>query len=159
MSESWNIAQAAEFLKIHPDTLAARARAGKIPGARVGRAWVFLPEQLRALKPRREPKRIPWRQLVAASQRIANGGPSPDDGIRARVRRIRQQTPPWCDKTHLRVMYRMAARVRECTGLKFHLDHVLPLKGKLVSGLHVGANLALLHANQNQRKHARFDPQ
>jgi len=34
-------------LKIHPDTLARRARAGEIPGCKVGRAWVFLPDLLR----------------------------------------------------------------------------------------------------------------
>jgi hypothetical protein len=28
MAESWNLSQAAEFLRIHPDTVAARARDG-----------------------------------------------------------------------------------------------------------------------------------
>jgi excisionase family DNA binding protein len=34
--------QAAALLKIHPTTLQAKARAGEIPGARVGRRWVFV---------------------------------------------------------------------------------------------------------------------
>jgi excisionase family DNA binding protein len=46
MAESWGIKEAAAFLHIHPDTLAERARAGEIPGCKVGRAWVFLPELL-----------------------------------------------------------------------------------------------------------------
>ena len=34
--------QAAALLKIHPVTLQDKARAGEIPGAKVGRAWVFV---------------------------------------------------------------------------------------------------------------------
>ena len=33
---------AAKLLLIHPQTLMSRARAGLIPGCRVGRAWVFV---------------------------------------------------------------------------------------------------------------------
>ena len=33
--------EAAKLLLIHPQTLMSRARAGLIPGCRVGRAWVF----------------------------------------------------------------------------------------------------------------------
>jgi len=43
-----NLKEAAKFLKIHPVTLQARARAGEIPGARVGRAWVFIDDDLAA---------------------------------------------------------------------------------------------------------------
>src|SRR5665647_2832546 len=34
--------EAAQLLHIHPQTLMTRARAGAIPGCRVGRAWVFV---------------------------------------------------------------------------------------------------------------------
>jgi excisionase family DNA binding protein len=34
--------QAAALLKIHPVTLQDKARAGEIPGAKIGRAWVFV---------------------------------------------------------------------------------------------------------------------
>jgi excisionase family DNA binding protein len=46
VNESWGIKEAAAFLRIHPDTLAERARVGEIPGCKVGRAWVFMPELL-----------------------------------------------------------------------------------------------------------------
>lgn len=39
---SLDLAAAAAFLGIHPDTLAERARAGMIPGAKIGREWRFL---------------------------------------------------------------------------------------------------------------------
>jgi hypothetical protein len=37
-----NLQQAADFLKIHPVTLGQKARAGEIPGAKIGKAWVFV---------------------------------------------------------------------------------------------------------------------
>ncbi len=39
---------AAAFLHCHPEELRRRAKAGGIPGAKVGRAWVFLEEDLAA---------------------------------------------------------------------------------------------------------------
>ena len=52
-----SLREAAAFLKIHPVTLAEKARAGEIPGAKVGRAWVFLKidleECIRSKYPRR----------------------------------------------------------------------------------------------------------
>lgn len=40
---TFNLQQAADFLKMHSQTVQERARAGKIPGAsRPGRRWVFL---------------------------------------------------------------------------------------------------------------------
>jgi excisionase family DNA binding protein len=40
--------QAAEFLKVHPEELRRRAKSGAVPGAKVGRSWVFLDEDLAA---------------------------------------------------------------------------------------------------------------
>jgi len=34
--------QAAALLKIHPVTLLEKARAGEIPGAKIGKCWVFV---------------------------------------------------------------------------------------------------------------------
>ena len=38
--------EAAGFLKIHSEELRRRAKGGVIPGAKVGRAWVFLQDDL-----------------------------------------------------------------------------------------------------------------
>jgi hypothetical protein len=37
-----DLREAAEFLRLHPHTLEARARTGEIPGAKPGKCWVFL---------------------------------------------------------------------------------------------------------------------
>ena len=41
-----NLQQAAEFLQLHPQTLRQKARAGEIPGARPGKSWCFLEDDL-----------------------------------------------------------------------------------------------------------------
>ena len=45
---TFSLVEAAAFLKIHPEELRQRAKAGLIPGAKVGRAWVFLQDDLAA---------------------------------------------------------------------------------------------------------------
>ena len=41
-----NLQEAAAFLRLHPEELRKRAKAGRIPGAKVGRSWVFVDEDL-----------------------------------------------------------------------------------------------------------------
>src|SRR5678815_5642411 len=46
--DSLGLHEAAAFLRCHPEELRRRAKAGLIPGAKVGRAWVFLVDDLAA---------------------------------------------------------------------------------------------------------------
>ena len=43
---TYDINEAAELLKISPATAYELAESGELPGARIGRAWVFLGEEL-----------------------------------------------------------------------------------------------------------------
>jgi len=43
---TYDIVSAAEFLKVHPQTLGRLARSGEVPASRIGRAWVFLEDDL-----------------------------------------------------------------------------------------------------------------
>lgn len=45
---SLSLVEAARFLRIHPEELRKRVRLGRIPGAKIGRCWVFLQEDLAA---------------------------------------------------------------------------------------------------------------
>lgn len=40
------LTEAAQFLRMHPEELRRRAKLGVIPGAKAGRAWVFIEEDL-----------------------------------------------------------------------------------------------------------------
>jgi hypothetical protein len=41
-----DLQEAARFLRINPEELRQRAKAGAIPGAKVGRRWIFVEEDL-----------------------------------------------------------------------------------------------------------------
>jgi excisionase family DNA binding protein len=44
--DTFDLKEAAHFLRVHPEELRQRAKAGKIPGAKVGRCWIFLKDDL-----------------------------------------------------------------------------------------------------------------
>ena len=50
----------------------------------------------------------------------------------------------------------LAALRKNVTGYAWHVDHVIPLNGKLVSGIHVWNNLAVIPAAQNMSKGNRY---
>lgn len=43
-----DLKQAAAFLKMHPEEVRRRARLGLVPGAKPGKSWVFIEEDLAA---------------------------------------------------------------------------------------------------------------
>lgn len=61
-------------------------------------------------------------------------------------------TPQWASQEAIRKIYLMAEKISLETGIKHHVDHVIPLRGKTVSGLHVEYNLQVIPATQNRKK-------
>jgi hypothetical protein len=53
-------------------------------------------------------------------------------------------------------IYAKAKQLSGDTGIPHEVDHVIPLRGKLVSGLHVVANLQVVPRAENRRKSKRF---
>lgn len=69
----------------------------------------------------------------------------------------RLRTPHWADQAAIREVYREAQRMTRETGIAHHVDHEIPLNGRLVSGLHVHNNLQILTRSENSRKRNRFE--
>ena len=44
--QTLNLTEAAKFLKMHPVTLQGKVKTGEIPGAKPGKSWVFIVEDL-----------------------------------------------------------------------------------------------------------------
>jgi hypothetical protein len=53
--------------------------------------------------------------------------------------------------------YEIAALRTEMFGFSWHVDHVAPLLGKKVSGLHVPQNLRVIPGLENMSKGNRFE--
>lgn len=73
------------------------------------------------------------------------------DTNNSRATQIFLATPPWANKQAINKIYREAKE----KGLT--VDHVIPLRGELVSGLHVEYNLELLTQAENDRKGNKFE--
>lgn len=74
----------------------------------------------------------------------------------ARYRAARTQSvPSWYGEWDEFVMLEaiaLAAERAECTGIAWHVDHMLPLKAKEVCGLHCAGNIQVLPATLNTHK-------
>lgn len=68
-------------------------------------------------------------------------------------------TPAWADFDAIRLFYDEARRISERTGIPHEVDHIIPVQGRSVCGLHVHTNLRIIPAGENSRKHNTFDPE
>jgi hypothetical protein len=63
---------------------------------------------------------------------------------------LKQRTPSWACMETIKAVY------RDCPE-GFHVDHIVPLRGKTVCGFHSQHNLQYLPAAENQRKFNRLE--
>ena len=73
-----------------------------------------------------------------------------------RARNLGAATPKWLSLEQLEQMAAIYIEAR-ARGTGWHVDHIIPLHGKTVCGLHVPWNLQILSAAENLAKGARID--
>lgn len=73
---------------------------------------------------------------------------------RNREREIAEITaiPAWADRQKISDIYLKAKQITKETGILHHVDHIIPLRGKYVCGLHIETNLQIIPAIVNLRK-------
>lgn len=81
--------------------------------------------------------------------------------FRANFRRAAQiqRTPSWLtpqDLQEIEDKYVLARTLTESTGIQYHVDHIVPLLGKNVSGFHCPENLQVIPAIDNLKKSNKF---
>jgi hypothetical protein len=92
----------------------------------------------------RKNRKLPHRQAARAAERMA------------RIAVQLERTPKWADLKAIRKIYEESHRVTKVTGVEHHVDHIIPMRGKLVSGLHVAENLRVLPGPENLAKGSKF---
>ena len=73
-----------------------------------------------------------------------------------RIASLIQRTPSWANFDAIKKIYNLAAKITEETGIPHEVDHIIPLQGKTVSGLHVETNLQIITRTKNRAKHNRI---
>lgn len=90
-----------------------------------------------------------WAKENAHRKRIAT--------VKRRAQKKRA-TPVWSDPQAIDFVYYCQQVLAGVYGGKCHVDHIIPLAGQKVCGLHVHNNLQLLSPKDNLRKSNSFTP-
>lgn len=109
----------------------------------------------------REDGRIRMKEWRAANaEKVKEKANSPEmrayrSALRAKTRKA---TPGWADQFIISEIYLLADERTKYTGIKWQVDHIVPLQSKRVCGLHCEENLRVIPAKDNASKGNRHWP-
>jgi hypothetical protein len=104
-----------------------------------------------------EQKREKLREIALRWQRNNKGKVNANTALRHAAKM--QRTPKWLteeEKLRIRCYYQVASMRNRESNQEWHVDHIVPLQGENVSGLHVPWNLQVLPALENIAKGNRY---
>jgi phage gp46-like protein len=101
-------------------------------------------------------------KLIAKVSEYARKNPGKANATKKKYKLAKRNAcPPWvyssrelCEK--IEYYYNEAKRLGSVTGEVYHVDHIVPLQGESVCGLHVPWNLQVLTASENCSKQNRL---
>lgn len=117
------------------------------------------PEKIRATRKATVAKHRERRNLEKLEWRKRNAG-KVLALTRKRQLAKRKRTPSWLTPDDFWMMsqaYELAALRTKIFGFQWHVDHIIPLQGDEVSGLHVPSNLQVIPGYENSRKGNRME--
>jgi hypothetical protein len=80
------------------------------------------------------------------------------ESVRRRRAALAASKVDWAEEFIIAEIYDLARKRTEVTGHAWQVDHIVPIRSKLVCGLHVHWNLAVIPARINRRKSNRHWP-
>lgn len=90
------------------------------------------------------------KKIKARQSAYAKANPDKINSLSAKRKAAKlQRTPSWLTKNdfkEIQKFYILSHKLTEETGIQYHVDHIIPLRGKNVSGLHVPWNLQVIPA-------------
>lgn len=82
-----------------------------------------------------------------------------ENDVRCRYRRYKAR-PAWLtveQQKQINTIYKECRRMTIETGIQYHVDHIVPINGETVCGLHIPENLQILTASENCSKRNSFN--
>ena len=67
-----------------------------------------------------------------------------------------QATPSWANLKDIERVYIAASKISKSTKIEHHVDHIVPLQGENICGLHIFNNLCIIPAKMNLQKGNTF---
>lgn len=101
-----------------------------------------------------------WEELRDREREEARArGPkyNPEAG-RRRARAMIDATPDWADPKKMLALYDKARELTRLHGVRYHVDHIVPVQSKWVCGLNWEGNMEIIPARDNIRKGNRRWP-
>jgi 5-methylcytosine-specific restriction endonuclease McrA len=70
---------------------------------------------------------------------------------------ILSATPKWANLDQIKLIYKKAVELKKQTGILYEVDHIVPLRGKNVCGLHSEYNLQIIEMSKNRQKACKLE--
>ena len=122
----------------------------------------FLEKAKRNTQRHRDKLSYEEKEVIKAQQRAHTKIPSVRSRMNESCRRYyatkNNATPKWLSSEQRAEIYNIYALAKDCqvvTGEPYHVDHIVPIRGKNICGLHVPWNLQVLPADINISKSNR----
>lgn len=151
--DAYNARKSSERVK-HRALLAEKARVSRANESAERRAERLEKAKLKQREWRAKNPNHSNTKIVKAQYKKNNPDKRMADVAKRRCAKL-QRTPVWLNADDFWLMeqaYDLAALRSKVFGFQWHVDHILPLQGKKVSGLHVPLNLQVIPWIDNVRK-------
>lgn len=153
--------RAAEWRKANPERLKAQQQKAHAKRKDPKRWRAFLAAERERYRKNREAKLArqakfnaenPARRAAVVRRHHEKNPAAAVERVARRKAKKLQATPEWADRKAIRAFYVEARALSERTGVKHEVDHIIPLQGATVCGLHVPCNLQVIPRTENRRK-------